>query len=499
MRRIALLLAIAVIAAFNAIPAGAAQSALTYLDPGVGGFMSANLSYVGTLANESPGVGAKIVTVNGKKRFYVSSVQGLSVYDVTNPALPLPLGHLELPHWENEDVTVSKDGKTILMSEFTGTYMHVIEARDLPNGLLALVPVGFTTGPSGHIVDCIDDACNMVYGSEGKMIDLRDKTKPTVLKTNWATMNGLPTNGHNLQFDDAGLLWTDTTPISALDVSDPLNPVAVVKGNKSVQTSNKTAYQHNNIRPNAAMFDARDTEEEIADPNLRPGELLMGNGETNFTGTCNSGSGPFSTYKIKNMTPGNTDALAIADVFRPVSGQYTDGNPAVNAIGCSGHWFTVQPASTVVPQPPAPEEPTDPPASAISNSRAAQASGKGRAPGTLSAEAPTAEATATPDYLVAAAWYEHGTRLLSVDKASGEITQKGFFQPVAGSASAAHWINDEYVYVVDYVRGVDILRYNKGAATPTTAEFDASWLAKAYATDPASERARLLCRLVTQD
>ncbi len=28
------------------------------------------------------------------------------------------------------------------------------------------------------------------------------------------------------------------------------------------------------------------------------------------------------------------------DVLRPVSGDYTDGNPAVNGLGCSGHWFT---------------------------------------------------------------------------------------------------------------------------------------------------------------
>ena len=442
----------------GALPAGAGQVApgLTYEDPGVGGFMSPNLEYVATLASDAPGVGAHVLTVGDQRRLYVSSIQGLRVWDVTDPGLPLLLGALELPHWENEDVTVSADGKTILMSEFTGTYMHVIKATDLPGGRLALAPVGFTTGPSGHIVDCLDDACDWVYGSEGVIIDLRDKANPVIRDENWARMNGLPTNGHNLTFDESGLLWTDTSPIAALDVSDPLNPVAVVKGNKAVQSSNRTAYQHNSIRPNADLFDPRDTAEEQSDGSIRAGELLLGNGETNFTGTCDSGSGPFTSYKIKDMTPGNSDALEFADIFRPVSGDYADGNPAVNALGCSGHWFSMLPSD-------------------------------------LAAE------TAPAEYTVAAAWYEHGTRLLSVDAATGKISQKGFFQPVQGSASAAHWIDDEYIYVVDYQRGIDILRYTPDAPVPTQAEFDASWLAKLDVVSPLAEQERYLCRLVTQD
>ena len=506
MRRIALLVAIALVAAFSTAPAGAESSALIFVDPGVGGFMSPNLSYVGTLATDAPGVGARIVTVNGQKRLYVSSVQGLRIWDVTDPALPLPLGALELPHWENEDIAVSADGKTVLMSEFTGTYMHVIEVLDLPGGRLQPVPAGFTTGPSGHIVDCIDASCNWVYGSEGVIIDLRDKANPIIREENWARMNGLPTNGHNLQFDDSGLLWTDTTPISALDVSDPLNPVAVVKGDKAVQTGNKTAYQHNNIRPNASLYTAGAS----ADPALNPGELLMGNGETNFTGTplgdgsaqqpCYDGSGPFATYKIKDMTPGNTDALEFVDVFRPVSGQYADGNPAVNALGCSGHWFSVQPASLVAPsaeeEPPGEEEP---PATCEKNGKAKKCKETPERVVAATVAAADETAVATEDYLVAAAWYEHGTRLLSVNKASGEITQKGFFQPVVGSASAAHWINDEYIYVVDYERGIDILRYDPDAPVPTQADFDASWLSKLNVVSPVAAQERLACRLAATD
>src|SRR4051812_29264591 len=35
---------------------------------------------------------------------YVTGTEGLSIYDVSNPKLPVPTGFLPLPHFENEDV-----------------------------------------------------------------------------------------------------------------------------------------------------------------------------------------------------------------------------------------------------------------------------------------------------------------------------------------------------------------------------------------------------------
>src|SRR5688572_5004209 len=152
MRRLSFAIVLAVTAAAIAFPASALEvttstagvSPLVHLDPGAGYFTSPNIDYIGTIRNDAPGVGARVLTVNGQKRLYMSSVQGLSIYDVDDPAQPLLLGHLEIPHWENEDVTVSRDGRTVLMSEFTGTYMHVVQVQDLPNGLLLPVIVGFT-------------------------------------------------------------------------------------------------------------------------------------------------------------------------------------------------------------------------------------------------------------------------------------------------------------------------------------------------------------------
>src|SRR5690606_26466676 len=98
------------------------------------------------------------------------------------------------------------------------------------------------------------------------------------------------------------------------------------------------------------------------------------NGETNLTGTCNAGSGPFATWSARDWDEGAP--LEVLDVFRPVSGTWTNGDPALNVLGCSGHWFTTR--------------------------------------------------TVGDDQLVAAGWYEHGTRLLRVDGATGAISQVGW-------------------------------------------------------------------------
>ncbi len=60
--------------------------------------------------------------------------------------------------------------------------------------------------------------------------------------------------------------------------------------------------------------------------------------------------------------------------------------------------------------------------------------------------------------LVSMAWYEHGTRFLNVDR-KGKIEEVGWFLPIGGSTSATYWIDGEYLYSVDYNRGLDILRF----------------------------------------
>lgn len=425
------------------------------------GFASANINYVGTIPLDNPGVSAALrVDDRGRTLMYVSGVPGLSIYDVSDPAAPLVLGHLPLPNWENEDISISGDGKTALMTEFTGIfYLHVFDVSD------PTLPVLTATKPlqaAGHIADCMDHECDVVWGSDGEIFDLSDKANPIRLSTKWTSRMGIPP-GHNINIDEAGYAITDTTPMSVIDVpnmsdADLRNPQPRHRLAQSVTAShrdNRTAYQHNNKRPRANDYAPNSTS------TFRPGDLVMGNGETNFTGVpfyeqgllaptdpCFSGAGPFATWDARNVLEGQS--MTVADVFRPVSGNYADnGDPAVNGIGCSGHWFTVR-------------EHGD-------------------------------------DYLVSAAWYEHGTRVLHVDGKTGKISNRGFWQPGVGSASQSFWLGD-YIYTVDYGRGIDIVEFDRDAAlVPTTAEFDESWLRNAGAVNQFAAAERLFCSLAVVD
>ncbi|MGH9186475.1 MAG: hypothetical protein ACRD0U_11765 [Acidimicrobiales bacterium] len=422
----------------------------------VEGLTSPNVEYLGTIPIDAPGVGARLRTEpSGRKLLYVSGVLGLSIYDVTRPATPMLLGHLVLPNWENEDISVSDDGHWALISAYTAEiYLHVIDVS-VPSLPLLVGTKLFEGG--AHTVDCIDAACNVVYGSDGQMINLSNKANPIVLPTNWMRLaeeqirarTGNPgfelRGGHALNVDAAGIVTTDTTPLVMLDVTDPFHPQVITTSDAAQMDAAATAYQHNNLRPGAAAYQPRVTEAERADPNLRPGELVLSNGETNLTGRCGPGNGPFATYGARGFDEGQP--LQLLDVFRPVTGDYSNGDPSFNVLGCSGHWFTDTPDGD--------------------------------------------------DHLVAAGWYEHGTRFLRVDGQTGAISQVGYFQPVLGSASAAYWIDDEHVYTVDYLRGVDILRFRRDGAGPSAAQVEASWLSKLGLVHPLAEAQRQFCALFT--
>ena len=461
---------------------------LTDAAPGPGGFSSDNMDYLGTLAADASGIGARVhVMPDGERRFYVSGAQGLTIYNVDNPAFPVVLGRFEIPNFENEDVSVSADGRTVLMSEFTvDAYYYVFTVSDpvVATGQVLITLEGQILLEGAHIVDCIDDACDWVYGSDGDIYDMTDKSDPQLVG-DWkdvvaAQIGSRPGGGHNVEvigdrdLDGDGdlerVLTTDTTPIVMLDVTDPQVPQVISQSNKADHGDYGTQYQHNNKVLDFEAYVPRDT---TTDPvvldadglptNLAPGEIMLGNGETNFTGTCGSGSGPLASWSIADWEDG-TQFEAI-EVFRPESGTYDgDGNAAANALGCSGHWFdTRQPTATEI------------------------ASG-------IAAEG---------DIMVAAGWYEHGTRVFHVDGRTGHISQLAFFQPVTGSASAAHWVVDgerTFIYTVDYVRGGDVLRFDGSTteAIPSHEDRALSWtLASDLATELSAE-ARYLCYLAIQ-
>jgi hypothetical protein len=400
---------------------------------------SGNVTHVGTIPLEGVGVSMEVRKVGSQVRAFVSGAAGLSIYDATDPRKPLLLGHLPIYNWENEDIAVSEDGTTAVLTEFQGTfYLHVVDVSDPSVPLIT----GSILGGGAHTVVCADKPCGYLYGSEGQTYDIRDRANPVEVPNadSWSGQLGTR-SGHNLHQDATGLWIADTSPLMAFRqvAGNPLKVKRVATGTATRNTN----YQHNNIRVGAEKYVPRKTGESLGGP-LRPGELLLGNGESNFTGTCQNDAGAFSTWSMAGHDRGVP--MKQLDVLRPVSGDWADGNPAVNAMGCSGHWFTQKAAKD-------------------------------------------------GSVLVAAAWYEHGTRFLKVDPKTGKIRQVGFFQPVRGATSEAFWMpGSDVVWSIDYHSGIDILTFDESAKAPSTAQIDASWMAKAGVVDQWAQIQRIVCR-----
>jgi len=402
---------------------------------------SPNVLHVGTIPLEGVGVSLRFVKVGKQVRAFVSGAAGLSIYDATDPRNPLLLGHLPIYNWENEDIAVSKDGRTAILTEFMSSfYLHVVDVSDPTLPVLE----GSLLLDGAHTAECADVHCDYAFGSEGQTFDLRDKSHPVRLPDarSWGELTGAK-GGHNVHQDAAGYWISDTMPLVMFRLNpDPFHLKVMTRG----EITRNTAYQHNNIRPRAARWKPRPARAGSGAP-YRDGELLLGEGETNFEYSCNGSSGAFSTWSVVNFD--RRAPMRQLDVLRPVTGNLGAAHPkdpAINAMGCSGHWFSTR-------------------------------DGK------------------DGSILVAAGWYEHGTRFLSVDPRTGKISQLGWFQPQRGAASAAYWLGDDTVWTVDYHSGIDILAFNEAPALrPTATAIEQSWLAKLGVVDPLADALRKLCR-----
>jgi hypothetical protein len=468
-----LTLAVAVLLAAGAMPA----TAIPPIPLGAP-ITSANVTYHGTIPLDSPGVGGEVVQRNGKRYFYVTGAYGLSIYDVTNPLDPGLSGHLVFPHSQNEDLKVSEDGTRAVIAadgslpfspnEVT-TGVHIIDTSDVANPRIIGSTGEFVGGmPQGgtpeHTVACADAKCEYLYGSSTG--DIYDATNPADIKVvgKWNVDREGKTvpSRHALNRDASGLLISDSSPRLVLDTTGvidasatPVKPVVLAQGGRATEDPR---LQHNNIRPDALDWRPRGIGDAVqfkaitpsarsksvtnVRPVMRPGEIFIGQSESNINPGCTTGGG-LSTWSMVNFDKGAP--LQQLEVFQPMAGTWTDGNPATAVGGCSGHWF------------------------------------------------------AENDGIVAASWYEHGVRFFEVDKTVGTIKEIGYSQPVVGISSAAYWVSDTVVYAVDNERGIDVISFNRSAPRPSEKQLVASWLASAGQVSTAASAERYLCQLATNN
>jgi hypothetical protein len=407
---------------------------------------SDNVSLVTTI----PGtyIGARIVG----DLMIATGTDGISRFDISDPAQPVPTGFLPLPHFENEDV--DSNGKIALVSNdreksSMGSVLYVIDVKADPMEPLAVVNLSdlnsAVRGP-GHIANCVAKGCKWAWLTGGRkiwVVDLRNPAAPDVVR-GFDTPVSTGTSGfggegkkfvgatHDVEMDAQGRLWvTGSGGMAVYDGADPVHPQLLsYTGKAGYDPKVNDFILHNSRHPDAASYRPH------GGNNLRAGDVMLVTEEDYVDtdaepapGSCN-GQGRFETWDVRNYSKGRTPT-PISQWQTEVSGApMLSDNKAPLTANCSSHWFSERHG------------------------------------------------------LVADGWYEQGTRILDV-RDPAHIRQVGYWLPPNAVTWAAYWVTNDIIYTADVGRGIDVLKISGtnskgGADLPTVvAPIRASWLGAA--------------------
>jgi hypothetical protein len=422
--------ALVLASALLALPAAGAG------EPGPGYFATDNVEWLGNIPANADSAGSRI----HDGYLYITDDRGLTIYDLSDPALPVPVGFTpapQSPYYVEEDPDTN--GEILLSSGYSdltaGTALSWLAVIDVRNKRLPVLR-GLLRDPQAeqHSWSCVLD-CTWAYGNKGRIADLRDPDNPTLSARRWteATAAFGVSGSHDVTEIAPGLVVTSSNPVLLLDLrEDPEHPTVLARGKLP-----DNRFVHGNLWPSGG--DDR---------------FLLVGGETG--GNCSSErSGAFMTFDTAgvwaDIEDGKLGEFTFVDEHRVFTGLYPDGNSPYDQY-CA-HWFTEHPDFA-------------------------------------------------DGGLVAMGWYEHGVRFLDVAE-DGAITEIGYFLPLGGSTSAAYWVTDEILYTSDYQRGIDILRFTGEPATAEVrtglATSDAEVARVAAARAGAAPRALARALTVTSD
>lgn len=365
-------------------------------------------------------------------RFYLTDPRGVYVYDVSTPEEPQLLGSLPLPQVGTGTALAQEepdtDGEILLVDAVDptnptpGNQLQVVDVSD-PTDLSVIG----TTDVTDHTWTCVStqqSGCAYAYGRSGYIVDLTDPTDPTALETSWREHTGISEGfgntpyAHDLSEFRTGRVMSAGADNVLMDTTDPANPATLI-----------------NHRVDFHMFGYHGVEwpNEGRDEFLIAGTEIAPDGPDNLAGSDCQGEGSWiTTYDTSSVR--KADAVSerggtatglweqasfeAIDHFRVEDrGIFLDGNAPGHTLYCA-HWFDL---------------------------------------------APSFDGGGT----MAAAYYDWGTRFVEVGD-DGTMEETGWFVPVDGYTGSAKWIDDEIVYVMDYRRGLDVLRLTGEEATGTT-------------------------------
>jgi hypothetical protein len=372
--------------------------------------------------------------------FYLTDPRGVYTYDTTDPARPTLLGSVAL-YQQTTGVALAQEdpdtnGEILLVDgattpAATSSRLHVVDVSD-PSDLriLSSLPVTDHTWTCVTGVDATgaENSCAYAYGRAGHIVDLTDPAAPELLEHTWRGSVGYGDRGnspytHDLTEIRPGLVMTAGASAVLMDTSDPTAPVYLTEIGERDRFSSLGYHSVEWAREGRDRYVVLGT--EIA-PAAVPG--LPGAADNTAGSDCEGENSVIETWDASEVLKalriyernGRTAVFDKAQ-FRQVDsydasgrGLFLTGDAPGSQLYCA-HWMELHP-------------------------------------------------TFSDGGLMAVAYYNRGTRFVEVGD-DGTMSEVGWFTPAEGYAGSPQWVSDDVVYVMDYRRGLEVVRLTDAAAT----------------------------------
>jgi len=288
--------------------------------------------------------------------FYVSGVDGVSVFDISDPLSPKLTGVLQNALFENEAMNCGERTVDGVTTRFVLQGIDAAQASaddidhfgtdneflviDVTDPAKPFIRSRVATTSSTHTVTCVEDTqCNYVYTAGAghfSIVDLTDLNAPKQVGTSGSPALAYNPSfgggaGHKWNFDDAGYgIHTGSGGTAIFDVRDPAHPRLVTSTDSNgIAPGWNDFIHHNAARPNASRFIPGAT------PSVNNGNVLLVT-EEDYENTDCSTAGSFQTWYVEKLdgTPG---AIHPLDRINPVDPG--EGVALPSLAFCSAHWF----------------------------------------------------------------------------------------------------------------------------------------------------------------
>jgi hypothetical protein len=396
-----------------------------------------NVEYLGRFP-EHAGTAGGYPSEDGKL-FYLTDPRGVHIYDTTDPASPTLLGSVAVFQQQTGVALAQEDPDTngeILLVDGSPTpvgpaQLQVVDVSDPRSPrILSSLPVTDHTWTCVTGVDATgaENGCAYAYGRTGHVVDLTDPANPRLLPETWRAAVGYGNRSnspytHDLTEIRPGLVMSAGVTAVLMETSDPTAPVLLNELGDRGRFSSLGYHSVEWARGGADRFVVLGT--EIA-PAAVPG--LPAVADNTAGSDCEGENSVIEVW----------DARAVVDALKRYA---VTGDP----------------------------EPVR--AAQFTRTDAFDASGRGLF---LTGDAPGSQLYCAhwmelhPRFkkggLMAVAYYNRGTRFVDVDR-HGQMSEIGWFTPAEGYAGSPQWISNDVVYVMDYRRGLEIVRLKAGPAT----------------------------------